>query len=81
MVPRRNIRNSSLKMQIFDKVISAGSRGITADDIMIRLPHVRQSTISAQLSEMCKSKMIYDSGEMRATRSGRKARVYVRRIK
>lgn len=79
LIPKRNLRNSSYKMQILDKIINSPN-GITADELEIRLK-LRSSTISSALNAMKASKMIVDTGERRNTRSGRSAIVYARRHK
>lgn len=78
-VVRRKIDKSSVTVRILDKVINS-PRGVTADELELRLG-LKSSTVSARLKYMRDKGMIVDSGELRPTRAGRPARVYVRRIK
>lgn len=66
-----------VKVRILDRIINS-PLGVTCDDLELRLglPH---QTVSAAITAMLRNKMIVDSGERRPTRTGRKARVYLRR--
>ncbi len=77
IVTKTPFQKGSVKTRILDKVINT-PRGITADELEMRLG-IRSCTITAAINAMLKSGMIIDSGEKRPTRSGRMARVYLRR--
>lgn len=77
IVVRGSPKNStSHKTKILFMVMNSPS-GITADELEMRLK-LRSSTISSALNTMVKEKMVHFSGEYRPTRSGRRAKVYVR---
>lgn len=67
---------SWLKQQIAAYI--ANSRdGATCDEIEVVF-QLRHQTASARIRELVQSGMLRDSGERRATRSGRMARIYLR---
>ena len=75
----RSSKPSTARMRIFDRIINSPN-GATCDDLELRLGLSHQ-TVSAAITTMLAEKMIVDSGERRRTRSGRTARVYLRRKK
>lgn len=70
-------RPVTARMRIFDRIINSPN-GATCDDLELRLGLSHQ-TVSAAIATMMKQGMIIDSGEKRKTRTGRTARVYLRR--
>lgn len=54
-----------------------GTTGRTCDEVEVLLD-LRHQTASARIRELVMLGFLKDSGERRATRSGRQARVYVR---
>ena len=77
IIVRNKLDKGTAKLRILHRVMNS-PLGATCDELEIRLGLSHQ-TASAAITEMAKSGMIVDSGERRHTRSGRKARVYVRR--
>ena len=69
----------TVRARILDRIRNS-PRGATCDDLELRLG-VSHQTVSAAIRAMTKAGMIVDSGEKRPTRTGRPARVYVRRLK
>lgn len=67
----------SKKLRILDMILRS-PRGVTADELELRTGY-KASTVSSTLCGMVKDKMIVYTNETRKTRSGRDARVYVRR--
>lgn len=68
----------TVKREILELAIRS-PLGITCDETEIRLKRSHQ-TVSAAISEMVKKGMIMPSGEYRSTRTGNKAKIYVRRL-
>lgn len=79
IIVRSKIDKGSARLRILGKVINS-PRGITADELELRLG-LKSSTVSSALNAMVGKGMVVDSGERRPTRSGRAARVYVRRVR
>lgn len=67
----------SKKLRILDMIMRS-PRGVTADELEMRTGY-KASTVSSTLRGMVKEKMVTYTDERRKTRSGRDARVYVRR--
>jgi hypothetical protein len=74
---------------VLDVALSAGTRGVTCDEVeaILNMPH---QTISARINELMKvhkprgeeeerPQMLFDSGERRKTRHGQQATVWVHR--
>lgn len=68
---------TTARLRILDRIINSPN-GATCDDLELRLGLSHQ-TVSAAISTMLKQGMVVDSGERKKTRSGRTARVYLRR--
>jgi hypothetical protein len=65
-----------LRAACFVHVIGSGDVGMTCDEVEVAM-RGRHQTISARIRELVCEGRIIDSGRRRATRSGRKAAVYI----
>jgi len=65
-----------LQKAILTEFIWAGEDGLTCDEVELQL-YLRHQTASARVRELAQKGHIKDSGERRATRSGRTAIVWV----
>jgi len=74
---RSTIDKGSVRLRILGKILMTPN-GATCEELEIRLGLSHQ-TASAAITALVKKGILVDSGERRTTRSGRKARVYVRR--
>lgn len=65
-----------LARRVLETVIRAGALGMTCDEIerVTGLPH---QSASARVHELERARLIVNSGRTRATRAGRRARVWV----
>lgn len=68
--------SGSLRAQLYGAIYALGSYGATCDELEAE-SRMKHQTASARIRELRDSKLIYDSGSRRATRSGRDAIVYV----
>lgn len=66
---------ASIRERVFQAIKAAGANGVTSDQLEATMG--RHQTISARVRELSLLGRIMDTGRRRATRSGRKARVYV----
>lgn len=60
-------------------IVRISPRGVTADEISLRLPSLCRSTVSDAVSRLAARKMIVATDETRPTRYGKPAKVYRRR--
>ena len=67
---------NKLQAQVLDVIKECGDRGATDDEIERKL-WMRHQTVSARRRELVLMGLVKESGETRATSSGRKANVWV----
>ena len=70
----------SLRFEVLRFIRSEGELGATCDAIECALD-MRHQTASARVNELRNGGFIFDSGERRNTRSGRKATVWLATVK
>ncbi len=68
--------SKSMRARVYRMIVERGEFGVTDDEIESALG-LRHQTASARRRELVIAKLIEDSGRTRATRSGRKATVWV----
>lgn len=66
----------TMRFAVLEYIRSRGEYGATDDEIEVAL-EMRHQTASARRRELELKNLVADSGEMRATRSGRKAAIWV----
>jgi len=69
------VDSASLEERVLAAVRAAGSAGTTQDALIDALPDVSYPSLTARFSALLRKGLIYDTGERRDGRSGRKQRV------
>jgi hypothetical protein len=70
-----SVSAADLREEVLFAIRASGAHGMTCDEIETLL-EMRHQTASARVHELQRGKWIKDSGQRRATRSGRKATVW-----
>jgi len=66
----------SLRLDVLMAIQAAGNRGLTDDEIEVKLG-LRHQTASARRRELVQAGLVLDSRQRRPTRSGRQASVWI----
>ncbi|MBD3262492.1 MAG: hypothetical protein GF334_12640, partial [Candidatus Altiarchaeales archaeon] len=66
----------SLRQKVYNYLVALGTKGAT-DDELEQLTELKHQTVSARRRELVIDGYVRDSGETRASRSGRQATIWV----
>lgn len=70
-----SIDPTELEAMVLDAIRESGHKGMTADDLLHHFPKYSYSSITARPSALKRKGLIYDSGEKRLGKSGRRQAV------